>query len=192
MQIECIKYNENGKDFTLDDLEKFLTIDDSFGLEFYSDRQYDVFDFIRFEGKHIATDIFLQKYSENEPLSFLNSYNIPSWINLLRLNREFIRKCNFKDWKNYPKDFYDAVRFAELTNITRKMYYLFIEIFSFYNHYGNVLYNDEPRFNIYNLGDTLQLIYGIYMAKRTENIRRQTNDPRYTGENTGKIIGVDV
>jgi len=30
------------------------------------------------------------------------------------------------------------------------------------------------------------------MAKRTENIRRQTNDPRYTGEDTGKIIGVDV
>lgn len=192
MQVECIKFNEDAKDFTSLDLEKFLTIDDNFGLERYEDRQYNVFDFIRLEGKHIASDVFSARSSKSTPASLLDIHYMSSWLDLLRLNREFIRNCSFKDWKNYPEDFYNAVRFAILTNITRKMYYLFIQIFSYYNHYANVLYDDEPVFTSYNYNDTLQLIYGIYMAKRFENIRRQEDDPRYTGRDSGKVVGIET
>jgi len=30
------------------------------------------------------------------------------------------------------------------------------------------------------------------MAKRSENIRRQADDPRYTGRNNGKVVGIEV
>lgn len=192
MHVECAKFNETARDFTVDDLEKFLTIDDSFGLEHYEDRQYNVYDFIRLEGRHIASDVFSYKFSKSTPVSLLGLHCVPSWLNMLYLNREFVRNCNFKDWKNYPENFYNAIKFAELTNITRKMYYLFMQIFSYYNHYANVLYDDEPKFTSYNYVDSLQLIYGIYMAKRSENIRRQADDPRYTGRNNGKVVGIEV
>ena len=30
------------------------------------------------------------------------------------------------------------------------------------------------------------------MAKRFENIRRQEDDPRYTGRDSGKVVGIET
>ena len=43
------------------------------------------------------------------------------------------------------------------------------------------LLDDRYNFSGDNLGDILIFMYGVYMAKREENIRRQLDDPRYTG-----------
>ena len=192
MQIECAKYGERKKDFTVADLERFLTLDDNFGVEYYEGRKYNVFDFLRLEGKHVSYDVFSREFS-------LNLHGIPfdcggkqALFYLFQLNREFVRNCNFKDWKTYSEDFYDAVKFAGLNNVVRKMYYVFMRVFSSYVHFVNVLYTNGVRFAKSNYADSLQVIYGIYMAKREENIRRQRSDPRYTGESSGEVVGVDV
>jgi hypothetical protein len=47
--------------------------------------------------------------------------------------------------------------------------------------------------NINSTVDTFKVVYGIYMAKNAENIRRQKEDPRYTGQTSGgNIVGVEV
>lgn len=56
----------------------------------------------------------------------------------------------------------------------------------------DVLYNNEYVFRSSCYIDALYVIYGVYMAKRSENIRRQHNDPRYTGKSEGSIVGIEV
>jgi len=192
MQVECLRQNENGKDFTVQDLENFLTLDTNFGVEVNDNKKFNIFNFLDFEGKHIARDIF-SRQNINEFYSYLSTIRPGLFLfELLRLNREYIRNCNFKDWKNYPNDFYDIIKFTNLTNITRKMYYLFMRTFAYYADFIDVLYNNEYVFRSSCYIDALYVIYGVYMAKRSENIRRQHNDPRYTGKSEGSIVGIEV
>lgn len=193
MQIECTKQNEAGKDFTVRDLERYLTVDSNFGIETHDDGcQYNIFDFLDFEGKHIASDIFCPS-NIDKFYGYLSTTQSDQFLfELLRLNREFVRNCNFKDWKNYSVNFYDIVKIASLTDITRKMYYLFIKTFVYYIDFVNVLYDDEYPYSGSDYLDALYIIYGIYTAKRSENIRRQHNDPRYTGKNEGSVVGIEV
>lgn len=115
---------------------------------------------------------------------------IRGFLNLMASNnREFIRLCNFKDWKQYPEDFYSPYLFGELFKINRDMYINCISALSL-TFYSMVKFLDLDL--EYSLDNVLYLMYAVYMAKREENVRRQNNDPRYTGKNEGEVVGVNV
>lgn len=108
---------------------------------------------------------------------------------LLRNNRDFIRLCNFKDWKQYPENYYSPYVFAELFRINREMYVNCVSALSFVFNFLVKYLNVDLQYSVENL---LKLMYAVYMAKREENIRRQNSDPRYTGKSEGEVVGVEV
>jgi len=141
---------------------------------------------IKSEGSHIVsylydTEQYDLKMCDNELLN-----------KMLILNREFIRNCNFKDWKIYPENFYSPAKFAELFKLNRDMYALCINGVANYIDTLSFLLNRKPPFNSFSIRDVFSAMYGLYMAKREENIRRQNNDPRYTGKDSGEIVGIAV
>jgi len=108
---------------------------------------------------------------------------------MLKNNRDFIRLCNFKDWKHYPDNYYSPYLFGELFKINREMYVNCVNALSFtFNSLIKYLDVDIE----YSTENILKLMYAVYMATREENIRRQNNDPRYTGKNEGEVVGVNV
>lgn len=153
----------------------------------------DIIYMIRNEGPHIVTWLESRHFSEkfvslNKEESW-NSCNNTHIIALHRLNRDFMRKINFKDWKNYPEDFYSPSKFGELNEINRMM---FSELFMLFENNMQFIYDLIPdiKYRTTVLIEIFSNMYGIYMAKREENIRRQNNDPRYTGNATGEVVGV--
>lgn len=149
---------------------------------------------IKNEGSHIISYLFehkLLRFNDDN----MNGNDEAVLLNgMSRVNREFIRNCNFKDWKNYPPDFYSPGKFAELFSLNREMYAYCINGISLHLDTMSVLL-DLPTTDLLkhnSLRDTMTVMYGLYMAKREENIRRQNNDPRYTGKTEGEIVGVKV
>lgn len=153
----------------------------------------DIMYMIQNEGPHIITWLESRQFStkldqtiKEYPWQERNDLHIKS---LHRFNRDFIRKINFKDWKNYPEDFYSPSKFGELNEINRMM---FSELFMLFENNMDFLYDLIPNCKSRSgvMCDIFTNMYGIYMAKREENIRRQNNDPRYTGKTTGEVVGV--
>lgn len=140
------------------------------------------------EGFHISSDIFCNTCELNIAGANDNSIKI-----LNSLNREFVRRTNFKDWKKYSIDeFFSPAKFAELFSINRKMYVALFNGISQYISGINELFDYKYDFRFENIADIVVVIYIIYISKREENIRRQINDPRYTGKNDGEIVGIDL
>ena len=106
---------------------------------------------------------------------------------LQRLNREFIRETNFKDWKQYPNNYFDPIKFANLSNINRDMYYYWIQGISY--NLGALSDLLDKKLNENNSDDVYKFIYAVYNQKRKLNIDRQLNDPRYKLNNNGNIVG---
>jgi hypothetical protein len=168
---------DNNK-FTVDNLNYYYVGNNRFSRQ--------VNDMIKVEGSHIISYL----YDTNQINTQLSDNTILD--NMMKLNREFIRRCNFKDWKKYPEDFYSPAKFAELFKINRDMYSLCINGIANYIDTMSFLLDQKPVFNSESIKDVLSIMYGLYMAKREENIRRQNNDPRYTGKAEGNIIGIEV
>jgi len=168
----------SNKDFTVSNLNYYYVFNNKFSEQ--------VNEMLKNEGYHIISYLY---DTDQLNLELDDEFILD---NLLKLNREFIRKCNFKDWKNYPDDFYSPIKFAELFKINRDMYSLCISGIGNYLNTLSFLFNSEMTFSCNSLKDVFSAIYGLYMAKREENIRRQNNDPRYTGKDEGEIVGVEV
>jgi hypothetical protein len=168
---------DNNK-FTADNLDYYYVGHNRFSRQ--------VNEMIKAEGSHIISYLYDTEQITTELCdnTLLN--------NMLTLNREFIRQCNFKDWKNYPEDFYSPAKFAELFKLNRDMYSLCINGVANYIDTMSFLLDQKPAFDSTSIRDILSVMYGLYMAKREENIRRQNNDPRYTGKTEGEIVGIEV
>lgn len=143
---------------------------------------------IQVEGFHISSYIFNMCMQDIKYFDTMRE----STTELNSLNREFIRNTNFKDWKKYPKDYFYPTKFSELFDINRKMYIALFNGLSNCAETVQKLLDNKHTFKGDNLGDILLMMFGIYMAKREENIRRQLNDPRYTGREEGEIVGTKV
>jgi len=139
----------------------------------------------------ISESFHINRYiRESKDLNLHDMFNIDLELySLLELNRNFIRLCNFKDWKKYESNYYSPYRFGELFNINREMYVKCINIISTCINTINYLLNIELE---YDLDSVFKIINATYLTKREENIRRQLNDPRYTGKAEGEIVGVEV
>lgn len=137
------------------------------------------------EGSHIISYLY-----DNDMLSELNSEvsDEDCLYNLLRLNRDFIRETNFKDWKQYPDDYFNSAKFGKLYILNRKMYGNIIK--GIYNSLECIAFmtNKEIKSN----SDIFKFIWAVYMTKRDENIRRQKEDKRYKLDNIGEAVGVEV
>ncbi len=146
----------------------------------------NVKEMLKNEGSHIISYLL----DDNLLLGNIDKTDADYLDEMARVNRDFIRSCNFKDWKNYPDDYYSKFKFGELFELNRKLY---ISVITGLSEYINVIgYLIDINFNPNNLKDVMTVIYGLYMAKREENIRRQNNDPRYTGKKEGEIVGIKV
>jgi hypothetical protein len=195
MIFEYETRKRQGYDLTLDDMTKFLTTDYNFGSEILDNNEvYNIFYSLDMEGRHIASDIFSRDFDTVFNVELDRTNITEALMTLLYYNREFVRITNFKDWKNYPESYYNLIKFAELNTILRKLYKIYFEIFSWFNLFASELIRDMnfKHSNEVSFVDTLKIIYTIYMAKRTENIRRQQNDPRYTGKKEGEVVGIDT
>ena len=168
----------SNKNFTVNTLNYYYVFNNKFSNQ--------VNEMLKYEGYHIISYLY---DTDQLNLELDDEFILD---NLLKLNREFIRECNFKDWKNYPDDFYSPIKFGKLFKINRDMYSLCISGIGNYINTLSFLFNPEMTFRCNSLKDVFSAIYGLYMAKREENIRRQNNDPRYTGKDEGEIVGVEV
>jgi len=168
-------------------------------LEYYFTEENDFSDDVKYlilaEGWHIAEEM-----NSKTPMIFpqfiqTSLYMDTGFVNcgkqtlrtLQRLNREFIRETNFKDWKQYPNNYFDPVKFAKLSNINRDMYYYCLQGISY-----NLVALSEllgKKLNENNSDDVYKLLYAVYNQKRKLNIDRQLNDPRYKLNNNGNIVG---
>ena len=104
-------------------------------LEYYFTEENDFSDGVKYlvqaEGWHIAEEINSYIPSIFPQFIDIRTYEDKDFIEsgkqamrtLQRLNREFIRETNFKDWKQYPNNYFDPIKFANLSNINRDMYY---------------------------------------------------------------------
>ena len=52
--------------------------------------------------------------------------------------------------------------------------------------------DEKIEININSVKDVFKIVYGVYMGKLSENLRRQKEDPRYTGKQEGNIVGISV
>lgn len=168
---------DNNK-FTVESLDYYYVENNRFSRQ--------VNEMIKAEGSHIISYLY-----DTDQINFELCDNT-LLNNMLALNREFVRLCNFKDWKTYPEDFYSPAKFAELFKLNRDMYALCINGVANYIDTMSFLLDQKPAFDSTSIRDILSVMYGLYMAKREENIRRQNNDPRYTGKTTGEIVGIEV
>lgn len=164
-------------------------------LEYYflgeNDFSRRVIKMLEEEGSHIFSFLYNNYLNNNETL------NLNSPASMMRINREILRRTNFKDWKVYPDDFYGAFKFTELFELNRKMYVSFFQMFqdsrsleAVKNLIDSV--DRDVKLDIESIGDVFKLVYGTYMGKLEENLRRQREDPRYTGQNEGKVVGFEV
>jgi len=141
-------------------------------LEYYFTEENDFSDGVKYlvqaEGWHIAEEI--------------NSY-IPS------IFPQFIdiRTYEHKDWKQYPNNYFDPIKFANLSNINRDMYYYCVQGISY--NLGALSDLLDKKLNENNSDDVYKFIYAVYNQKRKLNIDRQLNDPRYKLNNNGNIVG---
>jgi len=134
---------------------------------------------------------------------------------MLKINQVFIRKTSFKDWKVYnPDTYYNDEKFEELNKIYQELALEYLNLMKniakfdilnlgslkllFYDFYVNIQ-EELGYLNKYrtpnpdiSCDDLLVIIAGIYMDKNKENVRRQKEDPRYTGKETGNIVGEKV
>lgn len=131
-------------------------------------------------------------------------------LDIFKINQDFVRTTAFKDWKNYENTYYTPAKFTELFNINRLMYKNMMELLLIFinKHHDILVKRIEHLFNVnnyFNEGTTYMTAYkyteyklflivafinAIYMSKNEENIRRQKEDPRYTGRKEGNILGV--
>ncbi len=152
-----------------------------------------VYEMINSEGSHVLSYLVDREYIDLENIE--SDSNLDEIHTIMKLNRNFIRKCNFKDWKKYPKDFYDTCKFTELFEINRTMYASCFQMLKIWMHsLEELVQSVDPTITLTdtNMKDFFRILYGVYMAKNAENIRRQNNDPRYTGQSDGEIVGVEV
>lgn len=155
----------------------------------------NVFKMLESEGSHIFSYLIDNKYLD---IVKINKYtHVANPYTMLKINREFVRKTNFKDWKNYKENFYDAYVFGELFELNRQLYACFFQLLQDKTWLSSVykLIKTEDKnieLNLDSTKDIFKIIYGIYMSKMAENLRRQKEDPRYTGKNEGNIIGINV
>lgn len=159
------------------------------------------------EAAHINTYILNEMYEKKYEDVGVNDFFNDKIFNIFRLNQEFIRLTAFKDWKNYEKTYYNPTKFTELFNINRNMYINIIELLTAFiskdyvidkinelidfEHYTkdiNINYEKYPK--EYNISLIMILVNAIYMSKNEENVRRQLEDPRYTGKKEGKVFGI--
>ena len=168
-------------------------------LEYYFTEENDFSDGVKYlvqaEGWHIAEEINSYLPSIFPQFIDIRTYEHKDFIEsgkqamrtLQRLNREFIRETNFKDWKQYPNNYFDPIKFANLSNINRDMYYYCIQGISY--NLGALSDLLDKKLNENNSDDVYKYIYAVYNQKRKLNIDRQLNDPRYKLNNNGNIVG---
>jgi hypothetical protein len=139
------------------------------------------------EATHISRDI-LSNIDSLHKQEYYDNFESICYNNMF-VNRNLIRLCNFKDWKEYNiKDFYTQTRFGNMFDCTRSMMRnLFEIIVSNLNNFSAV--GEMIGVSTENTNQALKLLYSIYLAKRDENIRRQKEDPRYKIKATGNIVG---
>ncbi|MDD3263436.1 MAG: hypothetical protein PHT94_00910 [Candidatus Nanoarchaeia archaeon] len=175
---------ENKNHFNNSNLEYYYVEDNKFSRQ--------VYEMLLNEGNHIITYLYSNN-AINFNISDISYNYYDNYMNLFSLNRDFIRNCNFKDWKQYSDTYYDSMRFGTLFTLNRKMYAACINlIISSIPFINRMLENDNLELDKANKNDVYKFIYGVYMAKNNENIRRQLEDPRYTGKENGTVIGVEV
>jgi len=168
-------------------------------LEYYFTEENDFSDGVKYlvqaEGWHIAEEINSYIPSIFPQFIDIRTYEHKDFIEsgkqamrtLQRLNREFIRETNFKDWKQYPNNYFDPIKFANLSNINRDMYYYCVQGISY--NLGALSDLLDKKLNENNSDDVYKFIYAVYNQKRKLNIDRQLNDPRYKLNNNGNIVG---
>ena len=177
---------ENKEAITVDSLTYYMCNENPF-----SQRVNEMLDQ---EGTHIFSYLINSKYID---LNITDSnISLASPYKMMKVNREFIRKTNFKDWKVYPSDYYGVYKFSELFELNRQLYASFFQMIQdkkWMEAIKELLVDTNYDININSTVDTFKVVYGIYMAKNAENIRRQKEDPRYTGQTSGgNIVGVEV
>lgn len=141
-----------------------------------------------------------------DQLSQMVNSDCPS--SMLTYCRKILRSVAFKDWKEYPEDFYTEDKFADLFKmligailLLYKNIYQVSEaskiqldqyITKLYSGSNTTVLNDWKHFDLFLGIYYPYLIYGCYVAKNWINMQRQVEDPRYTGKDFGNIIGVEV
>lgn len=175
-------YSKQSELFTYDKLTDLLTNN----VSFYE----DVHKLCELRGNHIQAELELKLYDFDYLSTDVDDY----MHELSRLARNFIRECNFKDWKVYDKEFYTTFKQTELNLLSRLLYYPFIKAFGSYIYEAYDIFELKDCYkNTEDINKNIfRLINAIYLSKRKENIRRQNNDPRYTGKLDGVIIGQEV
>lgn len=174
---------------TINDLE-YLYVDCSDDNIFYN----NVKEMLKKEATHLADEIENYLFTANKEDCVKECYDDSFGIVYANMmcNRNFIRQCNFKDWKEYDiKNFYTQGKFAELFEYTRTMIKNLFEIIV--TDLGNFaavheMIETEPELR----DDPMYILYAIYIAKHDENIRRQNDDPRYKLNGKGIIVGNEV
>lgn len=125
----------------------------------------------------------------------------------IRQVRTLIRNFAFKDWKVYKDDFYDGDKLVKLFGMSLKIIsnlYNLIVFITNKNHncwkrYMSYVFGVDENSPYFNSSDSdfnkvliSHLAYGCYVAKNWINMQRQQEDPRYTGQDFGRIIGVSI
>lgn len=154
----------------------------------------NVRELVNLEGPHIARSIVESADAIIVPNGFTLNDNDNVLSDILRCNRDIIRITNFKDWKEYPTDYFSPKKFGDIILLNRIEYGKII---------GAIINNIKVLADLIEIpynGDNgsmatetgLKLLYATYMSKHDENINRQKNDPRYKLKNTGEVVGVEV
>lgn len=129
---------------------------------------------------------------------------------LFQFCRVILRNTNFKDWKVYPEDWFNTDRFITINTFATKIITtLYKQVYFhmnrnkelFYLYLTEILGKKDPLLKKVKETKILDkfieqnftyFIYGWYVSKNWINMQRQEEDPRYTGKDFGKIIGVRV
>lgn len=140
-------------------------------------------------------------------------YNIDNnkyTLTLLIKVRNIIRDIAFKDWKKYDNNYYSDKKMTDLFILSLQLIcsiyiisnsilkicpelateYL-IEVFG-NNNFTEKFVKDNTLYNKFYTVYNSYFVYGCYVAKNWVNMQRQIEDPRYTGKDFGKIIGIEV
>jgi len=177
----------NKENINFDSLEYYFANENDF-----SDR---VFKMLESEGTHIFSYLVDNKLIDVKETNKFKTLADP--YKMLRINREIIRKTNFKDWKNYKEDFYSVYKFGEMFELNRQLYASFFQMMQderWLKAVKKLIQSTDEKIeiNINSVKDVFKIVYGVYMGKLSENLRRQKEDPRYTGKQEGNIVGISV
>lgn len=173
----CLEYYFTGDNDFSNNVKTMLSEECAHLSSHLADRVYN---YDMYRPKHI-TDFDIIEFTD---------FNTKIIKHMLKLNRNFIRECNFKDWKQYPEDYFSPVKMANLCNINRNMYTSVIfGISSCLKGLSSII---DYKIRETEGTDTFKCIYAVYNQKRDLNIKRQLSDPRYKINNIGSIIGDKV